>query len=149
MKWIMVANSNDCRIYEYDHHKQYLALVDEINHPENKLKVHDLTTDHPGHYRSCGTHHGSFEPEHSPLDFNIDEFAREMAVRLNKGRNDHSFDDITLLMSSKMEGLLAKHLNKPTKECIKAIIQKNLMFLSEHELKQYLNKLFSKGKKAH
>lgn len=149
MKWIMLANSNDCRIYEYDHNKKHLALIDEINHPENKLKTHDWVSDHPGHYQSCGSRRGSFEPEHSPVDIAIDDFAREIAVRLNKGRTDHAFDDITMLLPARMEGLVDKHLNKETKHCIKSVIQKNLMFLSEHELKQYLNKAFTKQRKTH
>lgn len=149
MKWIMVANSNDCRIYEYDLHNKHLALVDELSHPEHRLKVSDMTNDKPGHYKSCGTHHGSFEPEHSPLDWSIDDFAREMAERLDKGRNQHSFDDVTLVLPAKMQGLLGKHLNKHTKECVHLTVQKNLSYLSEHELHLYLNKLFSKPQQVH
>lgn len=142
MKWIMFANSNDCRIYAYDQHKKHLTLIDEICHPENKLKVHDWVTDHPGHFQSCGTHHGSFEPENSPVDTAIDGLARDMAERLNKGRVDHAFDDLILIMAPRMEGLLNKHLNKETRDCVTKVIQKNLMFKNEHEVKDYLNKLF-------
>ena len=149
MKWIMVANSNDCRIYEYDQNHKHLSLVEEISHPENKLKVHDWTNDHPGHYQSQGTHRGSYVPENSPVDWSIDDFAREMAQRLDKGRNQHEYDDVTLLLPAKMEGLLGKHLNKHTKELIKLVVQKNLIFLSEHELNVYLNKLFTKTRKIH
>lgn len=148
MKWIMLANSNDCRIYEYDRHDRHLALVDEISHPENRLKVHDLTTDHPGHYRS-GSNRGSFAPEVSPLDQSIDDFAREIAKRLDKGRNQHAYEDVTLLVPAKMEGLLFKHLNKHTRALIKLIVQKNVIFMSEHELSKYLEKLFVKARKFH
>ena len=39
MKWIMLANSNDCKIYEYEPYNMHFALIDEISHPENKLKI--------------------------------------------------------------------------------------------------------------
>ena len=49
MKWIMLANSNDCRIYEYDKHDKHLALLEEISHPEHRLKGSDYwTSDGPG-----------------------------------------------------------------------------------------------------
>ncbi|PJD90602.1 MAG: hypothetical protein CK424_07940 [Legionella sp.] len=149
MKWIMLANSNDCRIYEYDRHNKHLALVEEISHPENRLKVHDWTSDSPGHYKSGSSNRGSYVPEVSPVEISIDEFAREMAEHLDSGRNQHKYDDITLLMSSKMEGLLNKHLNKHTKALIKQIVQKNVVFLSDHELSLYLDKLFTKPGQAH
>lgn len=149
MKWIMLANSNDCRIYEYDRHNKHLALVEEISHPENRLKVHDWTSDSPGHYKSGSSNRGSYEPAVSPVDISIDEFAREMAERLDAGRNQREYDDIVLLMSSKMEGLLNKHLNKHTKALIKQIVQKNVVFLSDHELSLYLDKLFTKPGQTH
>ena len=148
MKWIMLANSNDCRIYEYDRQHKHLALVQEISHPENRLKIHDWTSDSPGHYQSAGNR-GSYVPEVSPVELSVDEFAREMAERLDHGRTHHEYDDVTLLMPSKMEGLLNKHLTKHTKSLVEKIVQKNLVFLSEHELAQYLEKLFSKSRKTH
>ena len=149
MKWIMLANSNDCKIYEYEPYNMHFALIDEISHPENKLKTHDLVTDHPGHYQSSGHRRGSFEPENDPLDIAIDDFAREIARRLNKGRIEHAFEDITFLLPARMEGLVSQHLNKDTSHCIHNIIHKNLMFMSDHEVKKYIHKLFAIQGKAH
>ncbi|MDP3704788.1 MAG: host attachment protein [Legionellaceae bacterium] len=149
MKWIMVANSNDCRIYEYDKNVKQLTLIDEIYHPENKLKVHDFVTDHSGHYKSGGSSRGSYEPEMNLKDVAIDSFAREMAMRLDVGRTKHAYDDLTLLMPPAMEGLLTKHLNKHIMSSIHRIIQKNLMHLSEYELKKYLCKALINGGVMH
>jgi len=149
MKWIMVANSNDCRIYEYDHDVKDLTLVDEINHPENRLREHNLRPDRPGQYKSREANRGSYAPEIGALDIAIDDFAREMAERLDTGRNQHAYDDLTLLMPAAMEGLLLKHLNKNVAGSVHHIIQKNLMHLSEHELKKYLCKALKHGKSIH
>lgn len=149
MKWIMVANSNDCRIYQYDRHMKHFSLVDEINHPENKLKTYDLISDGPGHYKSGANNRGSFAPETDYLDCAIDRFAREMAIRLNKGRNQKAYDDLTLLMPPAMEGLLNKHLNKNIFSSIHHVIQKNLMHLSEHELKKYIWNFLKKDISVH
>ncbi len=145
MKWIMVANTNDCRIYEYDNQIQDITLIDEINHPENRLKNRAFTTERPGHYQVSSTCRGAFDPDETAHDFAVDHFARELAIRLNDGRIRHEYDDVTLLMPSEMEGLVNKHLNKNIKPSIRKVIQKNLMHLSEHELKLYLFKVFNKN----
>ncbi len=138
MKWIMVANSNDCRIYEYDQHIEKLNLIDEIKHPENRLKNHDLDTDRPGHYQSPGFARGAYEPEKTTHDHAVENFAREMALKLNAGRNKHAYESLVLLMPPAIEGLLLKHLKKQILCMVQQIIQKNMVHLSEHELKQYL-----------
>ena len=101
-----------------------------------------------GHYKSTGFHRGAFE-EVDPVEQSINEFARDIAKRLDKGRNQHAYEDVTLLVPAKMEGLILKHMNKHTKDLIKLIVQKNIVFMSDHELAQYIEKLFSKSKKIH
>jgi protein required for attachment to host cells len=149
MKWIMLANSNDCRIYEYDRHDKHLALIEEISHPEHLLKGSVYwTTDGPGHYKAMGQRRGAFE-EVDPVEQSIDEFARDIARRLDKGRNKHAYEDVTIIMPARMEGLVLKHMNKHTKEFIKMIVQKNVVFMSDHELALYVEKLFSKSRNIH
>lgn len=140
MKWIMVANSNDCRLYECDNHSKHLKLIEEINHPENKLQAHDMVSDRPGHYQSCGAGRGAFTPCSNPVEIATDNFARELARKLNKGLNLHQFDELILFISPHMEGLLSKHMSKYIKKSIKRIIQKNIMNLSDYEMQAYLKK---------
>ncbi|MDP3561669.1 MAG: host attachment protein [Legionellaceae bacterium] len=149
MKWIMVANSNDCRIYEYDKNIKKLTLINEISHPENKLKNRDLITDRPGHYSLNATTRGSYEPEMNTHDTAVNKFAKEMALYLNAGRNKHAYDQLILLMPPVMEGLLIKHLKKQIFSYIEQIVQKNLVNLSEHELKLYVAKLLRRGATIH
>ena len=42
--WVVILNSNDCRIYSYykDSESVKLKLTKEISHPENKLRDIDL-----------------------------------------------------------------------------------------------------------
>lgn len=149
MKWIMLANSNDCRIYEYDRHDKHLELVEEISHPEHRIKASEYwTTDSPGHYKASGNARGAFS-EVDPVEQSIDEFARDIARHLDKGRNKHAYEDVTIILPAKMEGLLFKHINKHTKALIKKIVQKNVVFMSDHELAIYVEQLFSKSKKIH
>ncbi len=138
MKWIIVANSIDCKIFKYDKNIHKLSLFEEIKHPENRLREHDLIADGYGVYRNTGMRRASFEPETTHTELAMDKFAREVAGKLNFGRIKHLFDDVILLMPATMGGLLFKHLNKNVLGMIRKVIQKNLINLSEYELKKYL-----------
>jgi len=138
MKWIIVANSIDCKIFRYYKNIHELSLVEEIKHPENRLREHDLIADSYGFYKKAGAHRGSYEPEVSHTTLAMDKFAREVAGKLNVGRIKHLFDEIILLMPATMGGRLIKHLNKNVQGMISKVFKKNLINLSDHDLKKYL-----------
>ena len=149
MKWIMLANSNDCRIYGYDRHIEDLSLVEEIKHPENKFKNHDLDCDRPGHYKTSTGGRGAYVPEKTSHDAAVEHFVRQMASRLNAGRTHHEYESLVLLVPPMIEGMLLKHLKKQIGESICQIIQKNMMHLNEHELKQYLGRVVRRSSILH
>lgn len=138
MKWIIVANSSDCKIFSYykDIHK--LSLIEEIKHPENRLREHDLISDSYGFYKKAGMHRSSYEPETSHTALAMDKFSREVAEKLNIGRIKNLFDEVILLMPATMGGRLCKHLNKNVQSMIRKVFRKNLVNLSDRDLKQYL-----------
>lgn len=139
MRRIIIANTNSCRIYDYQKSHNSLSLIKEINHPENKLKNQDLVSDGPGHYKSGTTGRGAFSPRTEPTDVNFDNFAREMAVGLDEERNKNDFKELVVIMPAQMEGLFLHHLNKHVNALITKRMQKNIMHLSEHELLSYFN----------
>jgi protein required for attachment to host cells len=132
MKWIITANSNDCKIYKQL--SDQLLLIKEISHPENKLKSHDLGTDRPGHYQTGASAHGAYSPHHDKQETNIDNFAREIAHVLNDARNQNEYNELITIMPAHMDGLLIQHLNKHVQQAITQTIQKNIMHLSTDEL---------------
>lgn len=140
MKWVMIANTNNCRIYDYHRKEKILTLLKEFDHPENKLKNQDLVSDKPGHYCASTAGRGAYSQQHDPEDIKIDNFARELALHLEDARNKKSFNELITVMSSKMEGLLHHYLHKNVRSVIKHNIQKNLMHMNEHELIDYFAK---------
>lgn len=136
MKWIITANTNECRIYSYQ--RDALTLIKEINHPENKLKNSELGSDKPGRYQSNNANRGAYSPHTELGEINIDNFAREIATDLNDARNRNNYDELVIVMPAQIDGLVEKHLNKNVRELIKNTIQKNIMHLSEKELLEYL-----------
>jgi len=142
MIWIITTNSNLCRIYQYDKQEANITALKEINHPENRAKASEfLTTDKPGHYGADGTSGGAYSPHTDPKDVAVEQFSREITNELNKGRNEHAYQQLVIIASSHMQGLLAKHMDKHVKDFIIAEVQKDVMKLSEQELVHLLKEL--------
>jgi len=138
---ILVANlnSNTCRLYCYKKHPFELALINEISHPENKLKNSELTSDGPGHYQTDKSVRGTYSPNMLPKDVEIDNFAREVARELNQKRNEGGFQKFVVIAPAHMSGLIAGHLNKYVKEMLLETIHKDLMHLSHKELQEFVH----------
>lgn len=139
MIWVVNANSNICRIYDYQKSPAKLTLIKEINHPENKLKKSEfLTADKPGHYQTSNAGHGTYSQQTDPKEHAIENFSREIAKELDHGRTSNIYNKLIIISPPHMEGLLKKHFDKHVKNLITHNIQKDLLHLPDHELLQYV-----------
>eukprot|EP01012_Entosiphon_sulcatum_P001561 TRINITY_DN10298_c0_g1_i1.p1 TRINITY_DN10298_c0_g1~~TRINITY_DN10298_c0_g1_i1.p1 ORF type:complete len:171 (-),score=7.41 TRINITY_DN10298_c0_g1_i1:23-535(-) len=141
VQWIVVFDSTICRIYEYN--KDQLAFIKELQHPDNKLRDIDITSDKPGRYQSKGEAHGAYSQESDPKEVKIENFSREIAHLLDHGRNTQAYETIVLVGAPHMNGLLLKHTNQHVKNLITHNIEKDLIPLGERDLLVHINKLTS------
>ena len=137
MTWIIIANTNQCHIYDFKN--QILTLLRTMDHPENKLKSSELGNDRPGHYQVSATSRGAYSPQHDLHEIKISDFARELAQYLNRSFHKNQFSRLVFIMPAQIEGHILPHLDKHVVEKIKQTIQKNIMHLPEHELLAFLN----------
>jgi protein required for attachment to host cells len=135
---VIVANANVCKIYHYSKHPLSLTLLKEINHPENRLKNRELTSDKPGHYKGGESARGAYAPHMEAKEVEIDNFSRQIAKELNQGRNENEFGQFIIIAPPHMSGLLFKHINKHVKDLITNNIKKDLLHLSDRELLGFL-----------
>ena len=139
MTWIVTANSNRCCIYQLDKHSGKAALLQEINHAENKLRKGDhLTSDKPGRYQTDGAGGGAYSPHTDPKAVELGNFAREIAHVLNHARNTNAYDHLAIVMLPHMSGLLHQHLDKHVAALIQKEIQKDVIPLAQHEVLAFL-----------
>lgn len=138
LTWVINTDSNTCRIYTYNKKTHQLALIKEIQHPENKLRDIDLTADKPGHYRTDGSAHGAYSQPSDPKEIKIADFSREIAKELDHGRNTHAFSKLIMIAPPHMNGLLFQHINKHVKELVTHNIEKDMLHLADHELLNFL-----------
>lgn len=138
LTWVLSTDSNTCRIYEYSKNPIRLTLVNEMQHPENKLRDIDLTSDKSGRYRSNGSAHGAYSQESDPKEIKIENFSREIANELDHGRNIQAYKNLILIAPPHMYGLLFQHINKHVKDLVTHNIEKDLLHLSDRELLDFL-----------
>jgi protein required for attachment to host cells len=136
--WVVATDSATCRIYQYSKKPSQLTLLKELNHPENKLRDIDLTSDKPGHYKSSNATHGAYSQPTDPKEVKIDDFSREIARELDQGRNNHAYHNLIIIAPPHMNGLLSQHINKHVKELVTHNIDKNVAQLPDHELLNFL-----------
>src|SRR5579872_4849254 len=132
--WAIVFDSNMCRIFKYSKKHRQLETVKELNHPENKLRDIELTSDKPGHYKSSHSTNGSYSQPSDPKEIKIDSFAREIANELDHHRNINAYHKLIIIAAPHMNGLLLKHINKHVEKLISKNIEKDLMHQSNQEL---------------
>jgi len=135
---VVNANTNDCRIYHYDMHPTQLILVKEINHPESKLKNGDLISDKEGHYKVGQSSRGAYSPHTEAKEVEVINFSRKIALELNQRRNANEYEKLILITPPHMYGLLSQHLNKHVASLMTNHIQKDLIYMKDHELLSYL-----------
>ena len=139
MIWVATANTNAYRIYNYNKNHSQLSILKEINHPEFKLKMSDsLTTDRPGHFQVGTSARSAYSPHMDAKEVEIDNFSRELAEELNKGRNANSYEKLIIITPPHMSGLIFHHLNKHVKDLVINNIQKDILHLNDREVLEFL-----------
>lgn len=134
MTWLVTANSNSCRIFNYQLNPMQISLIKEITHEESRQKGSDLISDRPGHYKSGTVNRGSFATNEDPKSIEYDNFAREIAKELDKGRRANQYQNLILAMPPHMNGLLHQHLDSHVEKSVTHNIVKDYTHLKETEI---------------
>lgn len=137
MYWIVLATTNQYRIYNYQKEGHQLTLFKEESHPESKAKISDLVTDKQGHYKA-GASHGAYSPHTSPQEDEIDRFLRTLAEECKAGKANNQYENIILIAPPKVDGILAKHFDKHVKNQVISNLKKDYIHFSTEELNQFL-----------
>jgi len=125
--WIIVANRSGARILESRGSGKDLTLVEDISHPEGRLKSGEIDTDGPGRaFDSGGQGRHAMEPEQSSHDRMAGEFAREIAAKLDGPRSQGRFDRLALVAPPDFLGRLRESLSDATAKLVEASVAKNL-----------------------
>ncbi|MDF2940579.1 MAG: hypothetical protein K0R66_1221 [Gammaproteobacteria bacterium] len=137
--WLLVTNASHARIFKIKSaigQPREMQLIHSIEHPESRMKVHELLSDKPGMYRSQG-----FAPGGHAQDIQNNEmerFAKELADIIDHARTLNRFQNLIIVSSPHFYGLLEKELSGSIKHLIKKVIQKDYTGVVERDLNRLI-----------
>lgn len=141
--WILVAHRAGARIFAQTATHQPLTLVETIDHPEGRLRNHDLDADEGGRaYDRMGDHRHAVAPEHSATDHMADTFAKSLVAKLRAGRETKACDRIILVADPRMLGKLRDAMDAFTATAADRSLDKDLGNLPDAEVIPYLVNAF-------
>jgi len=142
--WIVVAHRAGARIFAHKGRTSGLQLVEEIAHPEGRLRNRDIDADEPGRtHDRFGAHRHAVTPEHSAVERETERFAKTVAEHLEHGRTDHRFQKLALVAEPRLLGVLRDKLDAPTAALVTGTVERDLMHIPEHELPAHLAPVLS------
>jgi len=118
--WILAADSNRARLFRAESPTGPLSEVEDIVNPEVRLNDRELVSDAPGRVVSSSDKVSShvYGTDYSEHERVKDVFARNLAGRLEKLRNEDHAEAFYLLAEPGFMGSLRGHCSKPVKELI-------------------------------
>lgn len=137
--WVVVASSTRCRIFTQRKHSGPLQQVEELDHPEGRLRGRDLASDRPGRSFDSAGHgrHAMGQPVDPTEQENI-RFAKTVATRIDDARKKRRFDRLVLVADPRFLGHLRQGLSQATRHCLSAELHKNLADADPGAIRQAL-----------
>lgn len=137
IKWIVIANRSEAKIYMADWKLSGLSLVRDIPHPRGRLQNHEINTDDHGSRLGTG---GGLQQKHGldrqeeAIEREANSFAREIARLIRVGRAQGEFEELFLLAEPQFLGRIRTFLDKPSLDRLSLTDNHNWTHLREHEI---------------
>jgi len=137
--WILVAHRSGARLFENFGPGKGLKLVEDVPHPEGRLKNGEIDSDRPGRAfdKFGGARHG-MSTEQEPTERIAQRFAKELSEKLVKGRVQNRYTKLVLVAEPRFLGELRNSLDSPTTALVSATLGKDLGGITIHDLPKHL-----------
>ncbi len=132
--WVLVADRSRARIFSIAKPNAPLTELEDLVHPEARAHEGDLTTDRPGR----SPDHNALGNANSARDEQAQEFAREIAQRLEKGRVHGELERLLVVAAPDVLGMLRKTMNGNLAKIVTLEIDKNVTQQSPSDIRRLL-----------
>ena len=137
--WILVAHRGGARLLANTVPGNGLQLIEDIPHPEGRLKDGDINADKPGRaFDSFGAGRHSMSTEQAPTERVAQLFAKALGEQLKRGRNENRYAALVLVAEPRLLGELRATLDAPTAALVAATLDKDLGGIETRDLAQHL-----------
>ncbi|WP_332644729.1 host attachment protein [Aeromicrobium sp.] len=130
--WVLVADSAQARILEYDKHK--LEPFKEFVHPESREHGQDLIGNRPNQNQHSMEKTRKGEEHQGLRDEESRKFAKQLSDYLSTAHAQNKFRKIVLVADPRFLGMLRQELSNPVAGCVASSIDKNVVRMNAKEL---------------
>ncbi|MBI5040130.1 MAG: host attachment protein [Gammaproteobacteria bacterium] len=140
--WVIVADSSRGKIYVQKKHNGELQEAVDLVHPGARLRGVDLSSDRAGgHVGAFGQGSHVFDARTAAKEHEAESFAKEIAERLESGRNSGQFQRLVLIAPPEFLGLLREQLGDNLRRLVVEEIAKDLVTHSADEVRDKLQQV--------
>lgn len=137
--WILIAHRAGARIVSHAGPGHGLSLLEEIAHPEGRLRPHEIEADAPGRVHDrMGSHRHGVATEESATEHVARVFAKSLAERLRHGAETAQYEQLVLIAGPKLLGKLRDALDNGTAAHVIATVDRDLRDVSLADLPAHL-----------
>ena len=139
ISWVLAADSSYAKILQADNRATPLSLVEELEHPEARLKNGELYSDDAGRsFDSGGQGRHAMEPEMDAKSVEAQRFARELCEKLRQAAVDGRYEKLYILAAPGFLGILRECLDGNVKSRIAGEVAKDVARQSPEEIRKKL-----------
>jgi protein required for attachment to host cells len=142
--WILVAHRTGAALYQSLARGEPLQIIERWDHPEGRLKPHEVESDRPGRsFDRVGGGRHALASRESVTDHVDHAFIQSVVEHLERARSANAFDGLVLVALPHLLGELRQGLSEPLRMRVIASLDKDLTRLDADELRTQLKELAS------
>lgn len=139
--WILVAHRGGARLFENIGPGKGINLVEDIPHPEGRLKNRETNADKSGRaFDTFSRRHGMSQDQEA-TDQVATVFAKQLSGKLGKARTHNRYDRLVMVADPRFLGELRGTLDKNTAVLVSATLDKDLGGVEDRDLPKFLSEV--------
>ena len=139
ISWVLAADSSHAQILQADNRATPLVLVEEMEHPEARMKNTDLYSDSAGRsFDSGGQGRHAMEPEVDAKSTEAQRFARTLCAKLRQAAAEGRYENLYVLAAPTFLGMLRECLDDNVKGRIAGEISKDVARQTAEDIRRKL-----------
>ncbi len=139
VSWVLAADSSYAKILRADNRVGPLVPIEELEHPESRMKDTELYADQPGRaFDRGGQGRHAMENEVDAKKEESIRFARTLCERLRQAANDRAFDKLYIVAAPAFLGELRECLDHQVKSLVAGEVAKDVVKQTPEQIRDKL-----------
>ena len=133
--WVLVADGARARLFETAPVERALTELDCYANPEGRAGTRGTTTERPPTVNeSVGPARHSIEPHTTQREKVADRFAKSLRDVLERGRNEHRYEQLVLIAPPRFLGRLHANFSKELRNTLAGEIRRDFTELAADQI---------------